>query len=420
MRVWLHASVQSKEVPTRRERYEEVTSKARTKGVGMESFRWRRHAGVATILGLTLIISSAGAAFAQQFDPAVDELTEVKGDYKIGLSMSYFGNGWQTENQYAAQALTQLEPYKDHVELIVAQSGPDVQKQNAQLNQMIAEGVDAIIGFAISPEGLNRTIKAACDEGIVVVLYSGGVTETCAHFVGVDYALQGKVMAEWLAEAMGGEGNIYMNHGVAGTGPATLRDEAAKAVFAEYPDLSVVAEANGDWSAAVSQTAAAQALAAHPDIDGVWSEAGSDGVVRAMQAQGLALVPTTGEGTNGWHRMLVDEELAAAGLTGMSTADAAFDAPLALKLAVAALEGYDIPQQYIIPVPTVYQEMPAEVDPGEAATTPLECADATECNDIAAGYNVFPEGLFPDDYFVSFYFKGLPQLTLNAYVTGTP
>lgn len=384
--------------------------------------RWRNHLGVAVTLVVALSASTAGTVLAQSstFDPANDELSQVNGNYKIGLSMSYFGNGWQTENQYAAQALTQLEPYKDHVDLIVAQSGPDVQKQNAQLNQMIAQGVDAIIGFAISPEGLNRTVKAACDQGIVVVFYSGGVTEPCAHFVGVDYALQGKVMAEWLAEAMNGQGNIYMNHGVAGTGPMTLRDDAAKAVFAQYPDLNVVAEANGDWSAAVSQTAAAQALAAHPNIDGVWSEAGSDGVVRAMQAQGLDLVPTTGEGTNGWHRMLVDDTLAADGLTGMSTADASFDAPLALKLAVAALEGYDIPQQYIIPVPTVYQEVPAQTDPGIEVTTLKECSDATQCNDIAAGYNVFPEGLFPDDYFVSFYFKGLPQLTLNAYVTGTP
>jgi ribose transport system substrate-binding protein len=221
-------------------------------------------------------------------------------------------------------------------------------------------------------------------------------------------------MAKWLADAMGGEGNIYMNHGVAGTGPMVQRDEAARAVFAQYPGLKVVAEANGDWSAAVSQTAAAQALAAQTKIDGVWSEAGSDGVVRAMQAQGLPLVPTTGEGTNGWHRMLVDDTLAAAGLSGMSTADASFDAPLAVKMAVAALEGYDVPQTYIIPVPTVYQSMPTEPDPGEAAA-PLQ-----ECTDIQAGCNVFPTGMFPDDYFVSFYFEGLPELTLNAYVTGHP
>jgi ribose transport system substrate-binding protein len=354
------------------------------------------------------------AAPVADIDVATDPLPEVKGNWKIGLSMSYFGNGWQTENQYAAQALTQVAPYKDHVELIVTQSGPDVQKQNAQLNQLIAQGVDGIVLFAISPEGLNKTLKEACDAGIVVVAYSGGATEPCVHFVGVDYALQGQLMAKWLAEAMGGEGNIYMNHGVAGTGPMVQRDEAAKAVFAEYPGLKVVAEANGDWSSAVSQTAAAQALAAHSDIDGVWSEAGSDGVVRAMQAQGLDLVPTTGEGTNGWHRMLVDEELAAAGLTGMSTADAAFDAPLALKLAVAALEGYEIPQTYIIPVPTVYQDPPAEPDPGEAV------GELKECTDIQAGCTVFPEGEFPDDYFVSFYFPGLPELTLNGYVTGKP
>ena len=110
----------------------------------------------------------------------------------------------------------------------------------------------------------------------------------------------------------------------------------------------------------------------------------------------------------------VDKTLAAAGLTGMSTADASFDAPLALKLAVAQLEGYQIPSQYIIPVPTVYQQAPAQIDPGIAVS------ELKECTDIQAGCTVFPTGMFPDDYFVSFYFKGLPELTLDSYVTGKP
>lgn len=389
----------------------------------MRSRSWRRTAVAAAatclaasslmVSGIASAQSPAPAASGSTFDLATP-LTEVQGDWKVGLSMSYFGNGWQTENQYAAQALVQTPPYAGHVELTVVQSGPDVQKQNAQLNQLIAEGVDAIVLFAISPEGLNNTLREACDQGIVVVAYSGDATEPCVRFVGVDYHLQGELMARWLAEAMGGQGNIYMNKGVAGVGAAVDRENAAKAVFAEYPGLKVVAEANGDWSSAVSQTAAAQALASQTQIDGVYSEAGSDGVVRAMQAQGLPLVPTTGEGTNGWHRMLVDPELAAAGLSGMSTADASFDAPLAVKMAVAALEGLDVPMEYVIPMPTVYQTLPAEPDPGEAA------AELKECEDIQAGCNVFPTGMFPDDYFVSFYFPGLPELTLNGYVTGNP
>jgi ribose transport system substrate-binding protein len=354
-------------------------------------------------------VSPSGSAAA--FDPVTDPLPTVKGNYKIGLSMSYFGNGWQTENQYGAQALTETAPYKGHVELTVTQSGPDVQKQNAQLNQLIAQGVDAILLFPISPNGLNATIKAACDAGIVVVVYSSGLTEPCAHFVGVDYALQGRVMAQWLADQLNGKGNILMNHGVAGTNAAIERDKAAKEVFAKYPDMKVVAEDNGDWSAAVSQTESAKVLAAHPNIDGVWSEAGSDGVVRAMIAQGLKLVPTTGEGTNGWHRMLVDSSLAAKGLSGMSTADPGYDAPLALKLAVAALEGYQIPMQVVVPLPTVYQQIPSTVPDGVQAL-PLK-----ECTDIQAGCNVLPDGAVPSDYFVAFYNPSLP-LTLQAYVTG--
>jgi ribose transport system substrate-binding protein len=328
--------------------------------------------------------------------------------------MSYFGNGWQTENQFAAQALMETAPFKGHVDLIVTQSGADVQKQNAQLNQLIAEGVNAIVLFAISADGLNTTIQAACDAGIVVVTYSGAVTAPCAHNVTVNDTLFGTVTAEWLVAAMGGKGNILMNHGVAGSPPATLRNTGARAVFAKYPDIHIVAEENGDWDSAVSQTAAAKALAAHPDINGVYSEAGSDGVVRAMEAQGLPLVPTTGEGTNGWHLMLLDPALAAKGLTGMSTSQPGYDSVVALKFAVAALEGKDVPKDYYIPLPVVYQKIPATLEPG------IDAAALKECTDITAGCNVFPAGMFPADYFDYFYFKGLPQMTLNMYVTGKP
>lgn len=40
--------------------------------------------------------------------------------------------------------------------------------------------------------------------------------------------------------------------GVQGTSVDTLRNEGAKEVLAKYPDIKVVAEANGMWSQAVA------------------------------------------------------------------------------------------------------------------------------------------------------------------------
>lgn len=343
---------------------------------------------------------------APDLDATSDPLETICGPedgekWKIGFSMSYFGNGWQTQNQNSAISLTKVAPYKDNIDLIVTVAGSDVQRQNAQLNELIAQGVDALLVFPISADGLNQTLKTACDQGIVVMTYSGGVTEPCVRSVGVDYYEQGKIMAEWLVEQMEGKGKILMNHGVAGTNPEQLRNQGARDIFANYPDLEVVAETNSDWSGAVSQQAAAQALAANPTIDGVWSEGGADGVIRAMLANDMPLVPTTGEGTNGFHRLCVDSEMQAKGLSCMSTSDPAYDGAMAMKLAIAALEGYDVPMYYDIPIPTVYPDT------------------FKVCDQLEPGCNTYPADLIPDDYFVDMFRDDLP-LTLTGYITGNP
>ncbi len=321
--------------------------------------------------------------------------------YRIGMSMSYYGNGWQTENMNAAMALSKVPPYNQKVDLILSIAGADAQRQNAQLNEFIAMGVNAIILFPISPTALNRTLDEAIKRGILVITYSAGVDDPAVHSIGVDYAEQGRIMAEWLVKQMNYKGNILMNKGVAGTRPQILREKAAKAIFNKYPDIKVVAEINGNWSSAVSEIEATKALAAHPNINGVWSEAGAAGVVRAMLAAGLPLVPTTGESTAGFVRMLADKNLQAKGLVGMTTADPGYDAALALKFAYDYLEGKKIPLHYVMPIPTIYMK------------------DLKAGTDIAAGDNVLPKGIVPDDYFVQMYRPDLP-LDLQGYLTGLP
>ena len=361
--------------------------------------------GILLVSGVFTALS-ATTELDPNFDATKDPLKVVYGPadggkWKIGFSMSYFGNGWQTQNQNSAISITKIEPFKDKIDLIVTVAGSDVQRQNAQINQLIAQGVDALLVFPISADGLNQTLKTACDQGIFVITYSAGVTEPCVHSVGVNYYEQGKVMAEWLVEQIKGKGKILMNHGVAGTNPEQLRNQGARDVFVNYPDIKIVAEINGDWSGAVSQAAASQALAANPIIDGVWSEGGADGVIRAMLAYNMPLVPTTGEGTNGFHRLLVDPKMQELGLIGMSTSDPAYDGAMAMKIAVAALEGYEVPQNYVIPIPTVYPD------------------DLKVCDELLPGCNTYPSDLMPDDWFVDMFRPDLP-LTLTGYITGNP
>ena len=58
----------------------------------------------------------------------------------------------------------------------------------------------------------------------------------------VDYANLG---AKWLFEKIGGEGSVYYMRGIAGHPADTDRDKGFKEALAEYPDITVVPNADG-------------------------------------------------------------------------------------------------------------------------------------------------------------------------------
>ena len=107
-------------------------------------------------------------------------------------------------------------------------------------------------------------MKNACNKGVIVYAYDAEITEPCAYNIHIDQDEAGRVTAEWLAKAMGGKGNIVVITGVPGTSVDTQRTAAAKAVFAKYPGIHIVAEAVGMWSQAVARTELTKILATHP------------------------------------------------------------------------------------------------------------------------------------------------------------
>ncbi|MDR3387242.1 MAG: sugar ABC transporter substrate-binding protein, partial [Rudaea sp.] len=227
--------------------------------------------------------------------------------YKIYLSMSYIGNDWQAEAANDVKAMAASAGMKDKVDLRVQVAGPNAQKQIQQINAMVQAGAKAIVIYPISPTALNEAVKAACDKGVTVVAYDGVIDEPCAYNVHVDQYKWGQLTAQWLVDKLGGKGNVVMITGVAGTSVDTLRNKAAHEIFAKYPGIKVVADANGMWSQAVARTELSKIIATHPwsTIDGLWMQAGCYTGFSMQNEAGIAddkLKPCAGEGSNG-HRI---------------------------------------------------------------------------------------------------------------------
>ncbi len=73
---------------------------------------------------------------------------------------------------------------------------------------MISDKVDAIMINPASDTALDSIIEEACKQGIVVVSFDQAVTAPCAYNIGVDYVKLGEIHAQWMADTLGGKGNV--------------------------------------------------------------------------------------------------------------------------------------------------------------------------------------------------------------------
>lgn len=278
-----------------------------------------------------------------------DEFEIKEGPYKVALCNSSVGNSWRV--QMVAEFENACEELiKEGVvsEYFVTNANGDITKQINDMRDLITKDVDIIAITCTSGTALTDVCDEAMEEGIKVVSFDnyleyedGEVHETAR--IGVEQEEFGKIWAEWLVDALDGEGNIVTLQGMAGTSGSELRWKGAEDVFSEYPDIKVIGEAFGDWDYAKGKSSMEQLLAAHDDnIDGVWSQGGAmtQGAIDAYTERGKELVPMTGEANNGMLKAW--KENIDSGFTSIAPDSPSYCSTEALKLGLRACEGEDV------------------------------------------------------------------------------
>jgi ribose transport system substrate-binding protein len=325
-------------------------------------------------------------AAAESNDTMVS-LEAKEGPFVIAVSNSYIGNAWRTQMIQMAQAFAQTEAVAPLIEeLIIVSTGDDVEAQIAAMDNMIASGVDAIVLNAINPTSFDAVVSRAADAGIIVVAFDGVVDAPEAIIVNEDQIEFGAVMARDLVERMGGAGNVIMVNGVAGTSVDSDRIAGAKAVFEEYPDITIAAELEGRWDSGTAQTVVADYLATSPQVDGVWVQGGTPGVLQAFRDAGYEnLPPFAGEGENGFRIALAEGET-----EGISVAQTPGMITVAMQAALELLQGRELPRVISMPIPTASTE---DIEEGVHYFPDLPVDFFTAINIPTCGVQLDPEDI---------------------------
>jgi ribose transport system substrate-binding protein len=162
--------------------------------------------------------------------------------------------------------------------------------------------------------------------------------------VGIDQKEWAKTSAQWLADKLGGKGDIVQIEGFPGHPANVARMDGVAEVFAQYPDIKVLATDTGTWDEATGQQVMSNFLAAYPTLDGYWTQDGmAIGALQAVMAANPAVWPQgVGEARcqflNLWQEALTTqpdfETIAVANQPGVS--------PSGLRIAVNMLQGKQV------------------------------------------------------------------------------
>jgi ribose transport system substrate-binding protein len=278
----------------------------------------------------------------------------------ISIALSNgFVNGWRLTliNKFEEEAQKlKDEGIVSEFTTVNAPGENSATEQASQIRSLMLQDPDVLMVIPASSTALVPAIEEACDAGITVIVLDADMDTSCATIVRNDYGTWGEVSLTPALDAIGGKGNIVINRGVIGSQPEEEFHNRQLEILKDYPDVTVSAEVNGFCDSSTAQKEIVSILGSLPEIAAVPGCIGGMGVVQAFESAGRDLpavvFDTDGKSLKFWKDNAIDNGSFAA-LTDPGQAVAA------LYVALALLDGKDVPREIVLPLLLVNQ---AELD----------------------------------------------------------
>jgi inositol transport system substrate-binding protein len=210
---------------------------------------------VIMVMGLLAACGSAApaekeAAVAVDTAKAEPAVTEPAKDEKIVIGVSLLG----IKNEFIMNIKNAMDAKAKElgVEIIVSDGQDSAEKQVSQVENFIAQKVDAIVLNPISMDGCKPAVEAANAAGIPILTVNTLVAnqDKCTAFIGSDAVESGRIEMEYAAKLMNGKGNIVIMYGQMGHDAQIGRKKGLDEILAKNPDIKIVADKTGNWSRA--------------------------------------------------------------------------------------------------------------------------------------------------------------------------
>lgn len=273
---------------------------------------------------------------------------------RVAFSVGFGGNYWRQINR--AEFEDEAAKCPNIVETAFTDGEFRPEKQIADIQGLVARGFDVIIITPDAGEAIFRAIQEATAAGAIVVVndvgndFPGVAGEDYLVAVRIDTRGVGVTSAEWMVDAIGGEGNVIIFQGTAGNSYSASLNNGIMEVLANYPDINLLEDpVVTNWDPALAQQVTTALLAKYPDIDGLFSE--TSGPIRAYQAADRPIPAWAGQDLNEtsclWQELSPSNPDFKIGQLSAHT----WTIRVALRKGVAAAQGLDNTEPSIIEVP---------------------------------------------------------------------
>ncbi|GAA4532103.1 autoinducer 2 ABC transporter substrate-binding protein [Chelativorans composti] len=299
---------------------------------------------IRTILAAASLTVSlmASTAFAQVVDTSNvnKDLIQTADDkkYTIATVVKVDGIAWFDRMR---EGVEQFKEDTGHDVWMVGPSQADAAAQVQIIENLIAQGVDAIAVVPFSVEGVEPVLQKARERGIVVISHeASNLVNTDFDLEAFDNHAYGANLMKVLGEYMGGKGKY-----VATVGSLTSKsqmewiDGAVAYQKENFPDMELVGDRLETYDdAAIDYTKLKEALTAYPDITGILgapmpTSAGAGRLIAESGLKGKVFFAGTGLVS------VAGEYLASGDIQYIQFWDPAVAGYAMNMLAVAALEG---------------------------------------------------------------------------------
>jgi ribose transport system substrate-binding protein len=237
--------------------------------------------------GIAVLAFGGGLAWAQDM-PKLEE----KDSYKVGFAQTESNNPWRIAETKSMQDIAESCGW----ELVYTDAAGSAAKQVADVDSMIAQGVDVIFLPPREEKPLIPAVMRAKQAGIPVFLIDRSVDPAVAQagrdyvtFIGSDFVDQGRRAAEWLIENFEGDKGVIIElEGTTGSSPANDRKKGFDEAIAKDDRFEIVASQTGDFARDKGRQVMETLLQAHPDVNVVYAhnDEMAIGAIQALEAAG--------------------------------------------------------------------------------------------------------------------------------------